>query len=83
MNTFNIATQTTPVDDYDFHGNQLGVAVANDCERAFRFRYIAGNVSSLPKYILSAIREAGYTPVHLGGTTYSHSVIGLQRGHVA
>ena len=79
MKTFDIATETETLDDYDFSGNQQQKALANDCVRAFRFRYLAGDVNKLPKYILIAIHEAGYTPIHLGGTTYKYSVVGLKK----
>ena len=76
MKTFDIATQTTPVEAFSFSGNQVDRANAHNCVRVFRFRYV-GNVSALPKYILLAIRAAGYTAHYLGGTTYRYSVIGL------
>ena len=79
MNTFNIETETVPANEFAFCGQQESKAFANNCERVFQFRYIAGDVRNLPKYIWAAIKSAGYIPVHLGGTTYSHSVIGLRR----
>ena len=78
MKTFDITTETESVDDFEFRGQQESVAIANDCVRVFRFRYLAGGVQNLPKYIITAIREAGYTPIYLGGTTYKYSVIGLK-----
>ena len=78
MTTFNVNTQTELVSDFEFTGDQSAKATANNCTRVFRFRYIAGDVSKLPQYIKTAISEAGMTPVHLGGTTYKYSVIGLR-----
>jgi len=77
MKTFDIETQTDTLNEFSFAGNQLERAKAHDCVRVFRFRDVRGNVSALPKYIMSAIRAAGYTAHYLGGTTYSYSVIGL------
>lgn len=79
MKTFNIETETTPVTEFEFVGEQLVKATTNNCERAFSFRFLAGNVNALPKYIKSAIAEAGFRPVYLGGTTYKYSIIGLVR----
>jgi hypothetical protein len=78
MRAFDIERQTRPVAAMSFSGHQGDVSAANDCVRAFRFRYLAGNVNSLPKYIKLAIAAAGYTPVYLGGTAYKYSVVGLK-----
>ncbi|MFA6904562.1 MAG: hypothetical protein WC236_15925 [Gallionellaceae bacterium] len=77
MKTFNIESETVVADEYKFAGNQHARAIAVNAIRVFRFRYLDGDVTSLPKYILKSIRAAGYTAHYLGGTTYSHSVIGL------
>ncbi len=77
MKKFNINTETVAASKYDFRGAQQQRAEIFNAVRVFRFRDIKGNVDSLPKYILASLREAGYTPHYLGGTTYSHSVIGL------
>ena len=78
MTTFNVNTQTQLVNEFDFTGDQATKAESNNCTRVFRFRYIAGDVNKLPKYIQEAIAAAGFTAVHLGGTTYKYSVIGLR-----
>jgi hypothetical protein len=78
MREFDIECETRTVAEMSFTGNQECVSDANDCVRAFRFRFLGGNVNSLPKYIRSAIAQAGYTPVYLGGTTYKYSVVGLK-----
>lgn len=75
---FSVTAETVAVGDYEFAGEQAAKAERNAIVRVFRFRDIRGNVLSLPKYIRSAISDAGYEPVYLGGTTYSHSVIGLR-----
>lgn len=79
MKTFNINTQTYTPDNFDFRGAQANRAAAVQAARVFEWRYIAGNVKNLPKYILNAIRENGYTAHHLGGTTFEYSVIGLAK----
>lgn len=79
MRNFNIETETKTVDQFNFSGQQKEKFDYNKCERVFRFRFINGNVRNLPKYILNSIEEAGYTAHYLGGTTYSHSVIGLAK----
>lgn len=77
MKSFNIDTQTTPVADYAFAGNQAARAQQTNSTRVFRFRYIQGDVQRIPGYMWDAFRAAGLTPHYLGGTTYRHSVIGL------
>lgn len=77
MKSFNIETETVVTENFIFHGNQANVATRTSSLRVFKWRYIAGNVSNLPKYVQSAIRQAGFTAHYLGGTTFSHSVIGL------
>lgn len=77
--TFSVTADTEAAADYAFAGEQASKAARYSVERVFRFRDIRGNVLNLPKYIRSAISDAGYEPVYLGGTTYSHSVIGLRQ----
>lgn len=77
MKSFNIESQTTPAENFAFAGNQQSRAESVSAVRVFNWRDIHGNVNGLPKYVLAAIRAAGYTAHCLGGTTYSHSVIGL------
>ena len=77
--TFNIETKTTPIAEWEFTSRQKEQAAraeAQKVERIFKFRAIH-KISDLPKYIATAISEAGYTPVIIGGTTYSYTVIGL------
>lgn len=76
---FNIATDTTAKGDFAFAGNQAEKAEYYGVERVFNFRDLRGCVGSLPKYVKSAIKDAGFEAVYLGGTTFSHSVIGLRR----
>jgi hypothetical protein len=76
--SFDVNKQTVPASDYVFAGNQKNVAEQNSVIRVFTFRCIRGNVSILPNYIKKSIENAGFEPVYLGGTTYSHSVIGLK-----
>jgi hypothetical protein len=79
MKTFDINTETSLLAEFVFAGKQLDNFNVYNCERVFRWRYVAGNVNNLPKYILSAIDEYGYEAIHLGGTTYQYSVIGLRK----
>jgi len=79
MNTFSIENDTHTADQFTFSGRQAEKFAEHNCERAFRWRYVAGDVRNLPKYVTASIRAAGYEPVHLGGTTYRCSVIGLRR----
>ena len=77
--TFNITTETTLIAEWEFTSRQKEKAAraeAQNVERIFKFRPIQ-KVSGLPKYVANAIENAGYTPVIIGGTTYSHTVIGL------
>lgn len=75
--TFDVETKTVPISEFDFKGDQATKAEKYKAERAFRFRNIGGNLNSLPNYIKSAIKDAGYRPVNLGGTTNVYTVIGL------
>ena len=79
MKTFNIEKQTCTRDEYQFSGSQEDAFVNANCERVFTTKSLMGNALNLPKYILLAIDEAGYTPHHLGGTTYQYSVVGLSK----
>lgn len=79
MKAFSVEKETVEVSAFQFAGAQREKASANNVERVFRFRDINGNVAALPKYVRSAIADAGYVPVYLGGTTYSHSIIGMKR----
>ena len=77
--TFDVMTKTTPTNEWEFTSRQKEQAAraeAQNVERIFKFRAIH-KISGLPKYIASAIESAGYTPVIIGGTTYSYTVIGL------
>lgn len=76
--TFTIATDTTPVTEFAFAGQQEERSKTAGCTRAFRFRFIQGRVELLPNYILNAIKAEGMEAVYLGGTTYKYSVIGLR-----
>lgn len=76
---FNIAEQTATVSEYAFAGRQAERARELNVERVFTWRDVQGNVRRLPQYVLHAISAAGYEAHCLGGTTYSHSVIGLSR----
>ena len=77
MRTFNVDTQTATVDKFAFSGNQKQRADETHAVLFFKWRDIRGNVNSLPLYVKNAIFAAGFKPVCLGGTTFSHSVIGL------
>jgi hypothetical protein len=77
MKQFNIETETTPVADFKFAGRQSEMAKLTNSVRVFTWRDVRGNVNLLPNYVINAIRAAGYEAHCLGGTTYSHSVIGL------
>lgn len=66
-----------PVSGFPFVGNQAERAETEGATHAFRWRYCAGDVNSLPLYVLTAIKGNGFRPVYLGGTTYSYSIIGL------
>lgn len=74
MKSFNIETQTTAVENFAFAGNQQSRAESVSAVRVFNWRDVRGNVNGLPKYVLAAIRAAGYTEHCLGGTTYSHEL---------
>lgn len=75
---FNIETETSVKADFSFRGAQEEKFEAEKCARVFEWRDVRGDVTRLPKYVLHAIKEAGFKPVHLGGTTYKYSVIGLK-----
>lgn len=77
MKTFDIETETTPVEKFAFAGRQAARAAELGAVRVFRSRDIRGDVRGLPHYMLDAIKLAGYVPRYLGGTRGSHSVIGL------
>lgn len=76
---FNIDTQTFPVDVFQFAGKQSEMAKYHNVERVFNWSDVRGNVGRLPKYIQTSIKNAGYQAVCIGGTTFSHSVIGLKK----
>lgn len=78
MKQFDINTETAAAENFKFSGEQESKFQHFNCERVFRFRYVAG-IENLPKYIRVEIRTAGYVPRYLGGTTYKYSVIGLQK----
>lgn len=77
MKTFNVENQTETVGEFNFAGAQKARFEKYKCERVFRFRYLAGDIRRLPKYVVSEIIGAGYFPVCIGGTALSHSVVGL------
>lgn len=77
MKTFNVEIETEMGNAFQFAGDQKKRFTEYKCERVFVWAYMAGNIRRLPKYVTSAILSAGYAPVYIGGTTYSHSVIGL------
>jgi hypothetical protein len=76
--TFKVNADTVPATEFAFAGNQKSVADANHVVCVFKWRDLRGNVGALPKYVKNAIAEAGFVAVCLGGTTFSHSVIGLK-----
>lgn len=76
---FNVETQTTAAADYAFVGNQAIRSQERNVERVFQWRDVRGNANRLPNYVLDAVRNAGYTAHCIGGTRFSHSVIGLSR----
>jgi adenosylmethionine-8-amino-7-oxononanoate aminotransferase len=77
MRIFNVITDTVPAEEYKFAGNQKSAAAATKSIRVFQWRDLRGNVNRLPNYVKQAIHDAGYTAHSLGGTAFSHSVIGL------
>ena len=78
--TFSVESQTVPAADFNYVGNQAARAEKYNVERVFVWpRDLRGNELRLPNYVLNACRADGYEPHCIGGTTYSHSVIGLSR----
>jgi hypothetical protein len=51
MKTFDVETETAPVENYEFpkQSNQEKKAQESNITRVFRFRDIHGQISSLPK----------------------------------
>jgi hypothetical protein len=82
MKVFSVEQDTVPVAQYQFpeRSRQAQRALEENVERVFRWRDIRGNVNLLPEYVKKALHAEGYVPVYLGGTTYSHAVIGLAQG---
>ena len=74
---FDVIENSLPIADFPLAGNQGMRARETASVRAFKWRDIRGNTRNLPKYVLAEITAAGFEPHYLGGTTYSHSVIGL------
>ena len=74
---FDVIADTVPANEFEYAGRQREMAEHYNVARVFSWRDIRGNVFALPKYVKAAIAAAGYEAVCLGGTTYSHSVIGL------
>jgi hypothetical protein len=81
MKSFDVETQTTPVSEYEFpkQSRQARRVSENNVVRLFRWRDVHGDVRLLPNYVKTAISNAGFEPVYVGGTTYSHAVIGLKQ----
>jgi hypothetical protein len=78
---FDPIAESTPLATHTFNARQNQQAErARECnaERIFRWSYIP-HESYLPKYVLSAIAEAGYSVVMIGSTTYQHSTFALYR----
>ena len=74
---FNVETETSTKVEFNFRGAQDANFDREKCERVFEWRDVRGDVTRLPNYVWNAIKEAGFKPIYLGGTTFKYSVIGL------